>query len=60
MRAGRTDPAPTVEVPVTAEAFVIGDRTVTVGQALEDDSGAWPLDAIGTLVAGGAVLLAMP
>ena len=30
MRAGRTDPAPTAEVPVTAEAFVIGDRTITV------------------------------
>ncbi len=27
MRAGRTDPAPTAEVPVSAEAFVIGDRT---------------------------------
>ena len=26
MRAGRTDPAPAAEVPVTAEAFVIGDR----------------------------------
>ena len=27
MRAGRTDPAPTAEVPATAEAFVLGDRT---------------------------------
>jgi propionyl-CoA synthetase len=60
MRAGRTDPAPTAEVPVWSEAFVIGDRTITVGEALEDDSGAWPLDAIGTLVAGGTVQLSMP
>jgi propionyl-CoA synthetase len=60
MRAGRTDPAPTAEVPVSSEAFVIGDRTVTVREALEDDAGAWPLDAIGTLVAGGTVLLSTP
>jgi propionyl-CoA synthetase len=60
MRAGRTDPAPVAEVPVSADAFVVGDRTVTVLEALEDDGGAWPLDAIGTLVAGGTVLLAMP
>jgi propionyl-CoA synthetase len=59
MRAGRTDPAPSAEVPVTAEAFVIDDRTVTVEQALAGES-AWPLDAIGTLVAGGMVLLAIP
>ena len=40
---------------------MIGDRTLTVGEALEDDgSGPWPLDAIGTLVAGGTVLLSMP
>ena len=39
---------------------MIGDRTLTVGEALEDDgSGPWPLDAIGTLVAGGTVLLSM-
>jgi acyl-CoA synthetase (AMP-forming)/AMP-acid ligase II len=60
MRAGRTDPAPTAEVPVSAEAFVIGDRTISVWEALDDDTGPWPLDAIGTLVAGGTVLLAMP
>jgi propionyl-CoA synthetase len=60
MRAGRTDPAPIAEVPVTATAFVVGDRAVTVEEALQDDSGAWPLDAIGTLVAGGAVLLSLP
>jgi propionyl-CoA synthetase len=60
MRAGRTDPAPTAEVPVSAEAFVIGDHTISVREALDDDTGPWPLDAIGTLVAGGTVLLAMP
>ena len=64
MRAGRTDPAPTAEVAVTAEAFVIGDRTITVREALEDDTGPrpldWPLDAIGTLVSGGVVLLSLP
>ena len=60
MRAGRTDPAPSAELPMTADAFVVGDRTITVAQALEDDSGAWPLDAIGTLVAGGTVLLSLP
>ncbi len=60
MRAGRTDPAPTAELPATAEAFVLGDRTVTVAEALEDDGSAWPLDAIGTLLAGGTVLLSMP
>jgi propionyl-CoA synthetase len=60
MRAGRTDPAPVAVVPVTADAFVIGDRTISVGEALQDDSGTWPLDAIGTLVAGGTVLLTMP
>ena len=37
MRAGRTDPAPTAELPATAAAFVLGDRTVTVAEALEDD-----------------------
>ena len=60
MRAGRTDPAPAVEVPVTADAFMVGDRTVTVGEAMEDDRGAWPLDAIATLVGGGTILLALP
>jgi acyl-CoA synthetase (AMP-forming)/AMP-acid ligase II len=60
MRAGRTDPAPTAEVPASAEAFVLGNRTVTVAQALDDDDSAWPLDAIGTLLGGGTVLLSMP
>jgi len=60
MRAGRTDPAPTAEMPATAEAFVLGDRTVTIAEALTDDGSAWPLDAIGTLLAGGTVLLSMP
>jgi hypothetical protein len=60
LRAGRTDPAATAEVPESAGAFVIGDRTLTVGQVLEDDGSAWPLDALGTLMAGGTVLLAMP
>jgi propionyl-CoA synthetase len=61
MRAGRTDPAPVAEVPTTADAFVLGDRSITVGGALEDDgSGPWPLDAIGTLIAGGTVLLSLP
>ena len=60
LRAGRTDPAPVAEVPVSAEAFVIGDRTISVGEALDDDTGPWPLDAIGTLVSGGTFLLAMP
>ena len=60
MRAGRTDPAPAAEVPVSSAAFVIGDRAVSVGEALQDDgSGPWPIDAIGTLVAGGTVLLSM-
>jgi hypothetical protein len=60
VRAGRTDPAPVAEVAVTAEAFVVDGRTVTVGQALEDGSGPWPLDAIGTLLVGGAVMLSLP
>jgi propionyl-CoA synthetase len=60
MRAGRTDPAPTAEVPATAEAFVLGDRILTLAQTLTDDGGDWPLDAIGTLLAGGTVLLSMP
>jgi propionyl-CoA synthetase len=60
MRAGRTDPAPVAEVPVTADAFVIGDRTLTVGDALEDDGTAWPLDALVSLFDGGTVLLATP
>ena len=60
MRAGRTDPAPVAEMPVTAEVFVVGDRTLTVGQVLEDDATDWPLDAIVTLLAGGTVLLALP
>jgi propionyl-CoA synthetase len=60
MRAGRTDPASTAEVAATAEAFVIGDRAITVREALEDDTGPWPLDAIGTLVSGGVVLLSLP
>jgi acyl-CoA synthetase (AMP-forming)/AMP-acid ligase II len=60
LRAGRTDPAPSAEVPLAADAFVVGDRTLTVGQALADDGTAWPLDAIGTLVAGGTLVLALP
>jgi propionyl-CoA synthetase len=60
MRAGRTDPAPTAELPATAEAFVVGNRTVTVAEALADDGSAWPLDAIGTLLAGGTVLVSRP
>jgi propionyl-CoA synthetase len=60
MRAGRTDPAPPAEVRVTAEAFVLGDRTVTVGDVLQDDGTAWPLDALVTLLDGGVVLLSMP
>jgi hypothetical protein len=60
MRAGRTDPATPAEVAVTSEAFVLGDRRVTVGQALADDGTAWPLDAIVTLVGGGTFFVAMP
>jgi hypothetical protein len=60
LRAGRTDPAPSAELPVTADAYVVGDRTITVAEALQDDGSAWPLDAIGTLVAGGTVMLAIP
>jgi propionyl-CoA synthetase len=60
MRAGRTDPAPVAEVAVTAEAFVIGDRSLTVAEVLDDDGSAWPLDAVLTLLDGGTVLLSMP
>jgi propionyl-CoA synthetase len=60
LRAGRTDPAPCAEVPVTDAAFVIGDRTVTLGQVLEDDGIEWPLDALVTLLDGGVVLLSVP
>jgi hypothetical protein len=60
MRAGRTDPAPVAEVAVGAEAFVVGDRTLTVGEVLEDDGTDWPLDAVVTLLDGGLFLLAMP
>ena len=60
MRAGRTDPAPSAEVLATAPAFVVGERAVSLIEALADESAAWPLDAIATLVAGGTVLLALP
>src|SRR5262245_49516545 len=60
MRAGRTDPAPPAEVRVTAEAFVVADSVLTVAEALEDVDAAWPVDAIGTLVAGGTVYLSLP
>jgi propionyl-CoA synthetase len=60
LRAGRTDPAPCAEVPVTAAAFVVGDRGVTLGQVLEDDGIDWPLDALVTLLGGGVVLLSLP
>jgi hypothetical protein len=60
LRAGRTDPAPVAEVHVTADAFVIEGRTLTLAQVLEDDGAAWPLDAIATLLDGGPVLVSAP
>jgi hypothetical protein len=60
MRAGRTDPAPCAEVGLDAPAFVLGDRTLTVADALADDSGAWPLDPLAVLLEGGLVLLSLP
>jgi hypothetical protein len=60
LRAGRTDPAPVAEVPVTADAFVVEDRTLTVGQVLEDDGTAWPLDAILSLFDGALVMVSAP
>ena len=60
MRVGRSDPAPVVEVPVTAEAFVVADRTLTVGEVLEDDGTAWPLDALVSLLDGALVLVSTP
>jgi hypothetical protein len=60
MRAGRTDPAPPAEVTLSAEAFLIDGRTLTVGDALVDETGPWPLDAVATLVAGATVLLSLP
>jgi len=60
MRAGRTDPAPCAEVRLDAPAFVVGDRTLTVADALADDSGSWPLDPLAVLLDGGLVLLSLP
>ncbi len=60
MRAGRTDPAPVAEVPVTAEAFVVYDRTLTVADVLEYDGITWPLDALVNLLDGALVLLSTP
>jgi acyl-coenzyme A synthetase/AMP-(fatty) acid ligase len=60
MRAGRTDPAPCAEVPVTAAAFVVGGRTLSVAEALEADGAEWPLDAVDVLLGGGTVYLSLP
>jgi acyl-CoA synthetase (AMP-forming)/AMP-acid ligase II len=60
MRAGRTDPAAVVAVPVSAGAFVVGDRTLTVGEVLEGGETTWPLDALGTLLEGGLLMLSLP
>jgi hypothetical protein len=54
MRAGRTDPAPCAEVPVTAAALVLDGRTVTTGDLLAGGTG-WPYDVLATLLAGGSV-----
>lgn len=60
LRAGRTDPAPVAEVPLRAEAFVVGDRTLTVGDTLEDAGIDWPLDAVVSLLDGSLVMLSAP
>ena len=60
MRAGRTDPAACAEVELNAPAFVLRERTVTVADALADDSGEWPLDPLTVLLDGGLVLLSLP
>jgi hypothetical protein len=60
MRAGRTDPAPVAEVAVDAEAFVVGDRPLNVSDVLAGEGIDWPLDALGTLIEGGVVLLSLP
>jgi propionyl-CoA synthetase len=60
MRAGRTDPAAVAEVAVSADAFVVGDRTLTVREVLEGTETTWPLDALDTLLGGGVVMLSLP
>ena len=54
LRAGRTDPAPCAEVPVSAPALVIDARTLTTGDLLAGGTG-WPYDALATLLAGGTL-----
>jgi hypothetical protein len=56
LRAGRTDPAPCAEVPVTAPALVLDGRTLTTGDLLAGVTG-WPYDVLATLLAGGMVEL---
>lgn len=60
MRAGRTDPVPVAEVAVGADAFVVGDRTLTVRDVLDGDDASWPLDAVSTLLDAGVVMLSLP
>lgn len=55
LRAGRTDPAPSVELPPKATAFVVDGTAVTLADALGHDS--WPGRRLATLVAGDAVEL---
>ena len=56
LRAGRTDPAPCAEVPVTAPALVLDGRTLAAGDLLAGGPG-WPYDALARLFAGGTVEL---
>jgi len=54
LRAGRTDPAPSAEVPVEAIALVVDGRRVTTGELLAGSTG-WPYDPLATLLAGGTL-----
>lgn len=55
LRAGRTDPAPSVELPPAATAFVVDGTAVSVGDALGHDS--WPGRRLASLAAGDPVEL---
>jgi acyl-CoA synthetase (AMP-forming)/AMP-acid ligase II len=60
LRAGRTDPATCAEVPMSADAFVLGGRTLTVSDVLMGEGLDWPLDALGVLFGGGMLLVSQP
>ncbi len=55
LRAGRADPAPSVEVPATAPAYVADGRTLSALDVLEGRASGWPFEAIAALAAGESV-----